>query len=94
MPHYQVPNDPNPHWLDSDKHESFLPVGYVQITDAEADAMRGAQLLASKAAMTYVENRAAAFPSVVDQLDYIYHNGVEAWKRDMIAPVKNKFPKV
>lgn len=41
----------------------------------------------------YKDLRAQAYPSITDQLDYIYHNGVDAWKEDMIDPVKNKYPK-
>ena len=37
--------------------------------------------------------RAAEYPAIADQLDYIYHNGIDAWKTDMIDPVKNKYPK-
>lgn len=33
------------------------------------------------------------YPSIEDQLDYIFHNGVDAWKKDMIQPVKDKHPK-
>ena len=33
------------------------------------------------------------YPSIEDQLDYIYHNGIEAWKNDMIKPVKDAHPK-
>jgi hypothetical protein len=33
------------------------------------------------------------YPEIGEQLDYIYHNGVDAWKRDMVDPVKAKFPK-
>ncbi len=38
-------------------------------------------------------NRRQAYPAVEAQLDYIYHNGVEAWKTDMIDPVKAQYPK-
>jgi hypothetical protein len=41
----------------------------------------------------YKELRAREYPTIADQLDYIYHNGVDAWKEDMIDPVKNKYPK-
>jgi hypothetical protein len=41
----------------------------------------------------YIFNRQQEYPSIKEQLDYIYHNGVEAWKTDMILPVKNKYPK-
>lgn len=45
------------------------------------------------AAEEYKDLRAKEYPPLADQLDYIYHNGVDAWKKDMIDPVKNKYPK-
>jgi hypothetical protein len=47
-------------------------------------------LIASEA---YKEKRATEYPAITDQLDYIYHNGIDAWKKDMIDPVKTKYPK-
>jgi hypothetical protein len=47
-------------------------------------------LVASEA---YKDLRAKEYPAIADQLDYIYHNGIDAWKTDMIDPVKNKYPK-
>jgi hypothetical protein len=41
----------------------------------------------------YKEQRAKEYPAIADQLDYIYHNGIDAWKTDMIDPVKTKYPK-
>ena len=41
----------------------------------------------------YQRNRASEYPSIGDQLDYIYHNGIDAWKTDIIDPIKNKYPK-
>ena len=41
---------------------------------------------------TYKELRAAEYPSVVDQLDKIYHTGIDGWKTD-IKVVKDKYPK-
>ena len=41
---------------------------------------------------TYKELRAAEYPSVVDQLDKIYHTGIDGWKTD-IQVVKDKYPK-
>jgi hypothetical protein len=41
----------------------------------------------------YITQRQQEYPAVVDQLDYIYHNGIDAWKTDMIEPVKTKYPK-
>ena len=47
-------------------------------------------LVASEA---YKEQRASEYPAIADQLDYIYHNGIDAWKTNMIDPVKTKYPK-
>jgi hypothetical protein len=41
----------------------------------------------------YKYERAEAYKPIAEQLDYIYHNGIEAWKTDMINPVKTKYPK-
>ena len=41
----------------------------------------------------YKQERATEYPPLTEQLDYIYHNGVEAWKTNMIQPVKDKYPK-
>jgi len=41
----------------------------------------------------YQKYRASEYPKLVDQLDYIYHNGITKWKSDMIKPVKDKYPK-
>ena len=41
----------------------------------------------------YQRKRAAEYPSVVDQLDKIYHDGVDKWKEEMIKPIKDKYPK-
>jgi hypothetical protein len=40
----------------------------------------------------YKEQRAAAYPSIADQLDTIYHEGIDAWKAE-IAAVKTEYPK-
>ena len=41
---------------------------------------------------SYKSQRRAEFPSVVDQLDDIYHNGIDAWKATIKA-TKDKYPK-
>ena len=37
--------------------------------------------------------RRTEYGSWNDQLDKIYHEGIDAWKADMIKPVKDKYPK-
>ena len=41
----------------------------------------------------YARKRAIEYPSIKDQLDKIYHEGIDKWKEDMIKPVKDKHPK-
>jgi|DEB0MinimDraft_3_1074331.scaffolds.fasta_scaffold67609_3 hypothetical protein len=43
-------------------------------------------------ANAYKEQRAQAYPSIADQLDQIYHEGIDAWKAT-IAAVKQEYPK-
>ena len=40
----------------------------------------------------YKYQRAQAYPPIADQLDLIYHEGVDAWKAQ-IAAVKQTYPK-
>ena len=44
------------------------------------------------AATKYQRDRAAEYPSVVDQLDLIFHSGIDAWKAK-IKETKDKYPK-
>ena len=41
---------------------------------------------------SYKSQRQAEYPSVVDQLDKMFHSGFQAWK-DEIQKVKDKYPK-
>ena len=43
-------------------------------------------------ATQYQRDRASQYPSIADQLDKIYHSGIDAWKTDIKA-VKDEFPK-
>ena len=43
-------------------------------------------------ALEYKSNRAKEYPSIADQLDDIYHNGIDAWKTT-IKKVKDDNPK-
>ena len=43
-------------------------------------------------ANAYKYKRAAEYPAIVDQLDLLYHGGMDAWKT-AIQAVKDKYPK-
>jgi hypothetical protein len=63
------------------------PITYAEVV---AEQQR---LQANYDAKEYQRKRASEYPSIGDQLDYIYHNGIDAWKTDIIDPIKNKYPK-
>ena len=51
-----------------------------------------AELQTDYAAKQYKRDRAKEYPSIVDQLDELYHNGIDGWKATIKA-VKDKYPK-
>lgn len=79
----------NLHALDSGDFAHMLPVGSVQITDSEAQALRPAPV-----PPTYRQLRAAAYPAIGEQLDAIWKGGNAAVEMlDAILAVKAKYPK-
>ena len=60
-------------------------------TTAEIDA-EIVRLQAEYDAQAYARSRAAEYPPIADQLDDIYHNGIDAWKAT-IKVTKDKYPK-
>jgi len=66
----------------------------IELSDAEYDAKITA-LATQKdyvANQSYKDKRAAAYPSIADQLDDMFHNGFDAWKAT-IQEVKDDNPK-
>ena len=51
-----------------------------------------AELQTAYDAKQYQRDRAKEYPSIVDQLDNIYHNGIDGWKAT-IKTTKDKYPK-
>jgi hypothetical protein len=58
---------------------------------SKIDAAR-VELDADYAKVKYKDDRKAEYPSIADQLDDIYHNGIDAWKAT-IKTTKDKYPK-
>ena len=67
--------------------------GNVVVLDESKIATEMTRLQAEWDSKKYQRDRKLEYPSMPDQLDYIFHHGVEKWKEDMIIPVKNKHPK-
>ena len=45
-----------------------------------------------EAIQAYQSKRVAEYPKIEEQLDKIYHSGIDAWKADIKA-IKDKYPK-
>ena len=87
--------------LDPNAEVSVNAESLDQITwhDGNPNNITNDQILAKQAELkTAYENkknqrdRAAEYPSWLDQLDKIYHDGIDAWKADIKA-IKDKYPK-
>tara|TARA_R110002012_G_scaffold99889_1_gene238004 strand:- start:6 stop:347 length:342 start_codon:yes stop_codon:yes gene_type:complete len=89
----------------SNEAEYKANVKYVTGADENGTAVFGDQLYtwsevsAKKAVLQtaydnneYQRKRASEYPSIADQLDDIYHNGVDGWKAT-IKTTKDKYPK-
>jgi hypothetical protein len=60
-------------------------------TQSEIDA-EVIRLQAEYDSNAYQRSRAVEYPTIADQLDDIYHNGIDAWKAT-IKTTKDKYPK-
>jgi hypothetical protein len=85
---------PNAQWVLRGSEYSgleWLDTVQTQPTEAEINA-EIIRLEADYAAKQYQRDRAKAYPSIVDQLDTLYHSGIDAWKQEIKA-VKDQYPK-
>ena len=66
----------------------------IALTDDEADIVRAqwAENDAEREATKYSRDRQSAYPNWPDQLDQIYHEGIDAWKAS-IKKIKDDNPK-
>ena len=63
----------------------------ITLVQSDIDAAR-VTLNAEASAIAYQGQRKAEYPAIEDQLDDIYHNGIDAWKATIKA-TKDKYPK-
>jgi len=61
--------------------------------DADAVQTKVDELQADYDAKAYQRQRASEYPSWQKQLEKIYDDGVDAWKTEMVDPIKAKYPK-
>ncbi len=65
--------------------------GTAEISKADIQAKQ-AELKTAYDAKEYQRKRAEEYPSMADQLDDLYHNGIDGWKAT-IKTTKDKYPK-
>jgi len=63
-----------------------------QPTDAEIET-EITRLKTEYDAKEYQRKRASEYPSWQKQLEKIYDDGIDAWKTEMVDPIKAKYPK-
>ena len=79
-------------WVYRDGEIEWLDSEQTQPSDEEIDE-EVIRLKSVYDAQEYARDRQSEYPSIQDQLDYIYHNSITKWKSDMIKPVKDAHPK-
>ena len=82
---------PGAQWVLRGEPLEWLDPKQAQPTEAEITA-EVARLQAEYDNNEYQRQRAQAYPSMADQLDTIYHEGIDAWKAQITA-VKQEYPK-
>lgn len=82
---------PTASWIMAGEELEWLDTVQTQPTDAEIQA-EIIRLQSEYDSNQYQRDRALSYPPIVDQLDDIFHNGLDGWKAQ-IQVVKDKYPK-
>ena len=67
-------------------HNDTTPISEKEILTKQKE------LIAEYNSKEYQRKRASEYPSIEDQLDDLYHNGIDGWK-STIKAIKDKYPK-
>ena len=73
--------------------KSYDSSGNLVNVDEDLVLKENAKLEAEFDALAYSRARQAEYPDWGTQLEKIADDGIDAWKADMLEPVKAKFPK-
>ena len=85
---------PNSEWaVTGDDYSRFTWLDEIQTKPTELEiGQKIAELKYQEEVNVYQEKRKLEYPDWEDQLDKIYHDGIDAWKSDIQA-IKDKYPK-
>ena len=93
MKHYKDPNTNELFAYESDgSQDALIKPGLVPVTDEQAEEVRQQKQQEFLNSLTYKQKRVLEYPPIGDQLDTLYHSGLDAWKAQ-IKTVKDKYPK-
>ena len=84
---------PGAKWVIRDDVIDWMDTEQTQPTQEEI-VQKIAELEYLEEVEVYKVQRAAEYPDWGEQLDYIYHNGIDSWKTNIVDPVKAKYAKV
>ena len=80
---------------DSDNPKAYIRKwdveGVTKPTDEQLNALES-EANAEEILNEILSNRQAEYPAIAEQLDEIYHNGIDSWKA-VIKVTKDKYPK-
>ena len=78
----------------SDGNGDFIASWNYDISEPTAEQLASYETAGNteEALQIVLDNRRNDYPSIADQLDDIYHNGIDAWKAT-IKITKDKYPK-
>ena len=82
-------------FLYSCEGETYEGINWQDNRDIPSKAVLDAEIVRLKeedVAQEYARNRATEYPTIAEQLDEIFHNGIDSWKA-VIKVTKDKYPK-
>mgnify|MGYP006235876247 FL=1 len=87
MKHYKDSNNKIFAYESDGSQDHIISKDLIPITEKEAK-----EIINSRYVLTYKDKRESEYPLIQDQLDDIYHNGIDGWKKTIKA-IKDKYPK-
>ena len=78
--------------LQNDGGETYIKEWNVAEDQPELEDLEKIDVSAEVTLAEVLSNRKAEYPAIAEQLDEIYHNGIDSWKA-VIKVTKDKYPK-
>jgi hypothetical protein len=85
MKYYKTPENEIYAYYADGSQDHLIDSSFIQITEEE-------RLDIIQTNLSYSDKRALKYPSIGEQLDMIYHKGIDDWKTE-IKKIKDSYPK-